>query len=84
MGRRTRADRIESTLRRADETLEAWFRRSVGVLRQQVTRLQGGLKQLNGGLEQLEKDPRPATTKHRARPTATRRSARPRKTKKAA
>lgn len=84
MGRRTsRTDRVESALRRADATLEAWFRRSVSVLRQQVTRLQGGLKQLNGGLEQLEKDARPATTRPRARPT-TRRAARPRKTKKAA
>ena len=84
MSRGTRTDRVESALRRADETLEAWFRRSAGVLRRQVTRLQGGLKQLSTGLEQLQKDPKPATTKRRARPAATKRAVRPRKAKKTA
>src|SRR2546429_387507 len=36
MGRKSRADRVESALRRADASLEAWFRRGAGVDRSQV------------------------------------------------
>src|SRR5437879_10264045 len=60
MGRKSRADRVESALRRADASLEAWFRRGAGVVRQQVNRLQGRLRQVSTGLEELEKDPKPA------------------------
>jgi hypothetical protein len=85
MGRNRGTDRVESALRRADATLEAWFRRGAGVVRQQVNRLQGRLKQVSTGLEQLEKDPKPAAKTRRNRPASTRRaSTRPRKTKKAA
>ena len=85
MGRKSRANRVESALRRADASLEAWFRRGAGVVRQQVNRLQGRLRQVSTGLEQLEKDPKPAAKTPRNRPAATRRaSTRPRKTKKAA
>ena len=85
MGRKSRADRVESALRRTDATLEAWFRRGAGVVRLQLNRLQGRLKQVSTGLEQLEKDPKPGAKTRRNRPAATRRAAtRPRKTKKAA
>lgn len=85
MSRSPRADRVESALRRADATLEAWFRRAAGALRHPVKGLQGGLEQLSSGLEQIEKDGKPATTKRRTRPAATRRpAARTRKPKKAA
>lgn len=85
MGRRSRTDRVESVLRRADAALEACFRRGAGVLRQQVKRWQGRLKRVTTGLEQLEKDPKPPAKKRRGRPAATRRAwPRHRKTKKAA
>ncbi|TMC30683.1 MAG: hypothetical protein E6I84_01755 [Chloroflexi bacterium] len=83
MGRST-ADRVESALRRADATLEGWFRRGAGVLRRQVNRFQGRLKQVSTGLEQLEKERKPAAVKRSPRPAATKRATRPRKPKKAA
>jgi hypothetical protein len=84
MSRTPRVDRVESALRRADATLEAWFRRAAGALRHPVKGLQGGLERLSSGLEQLEKDRKPATTKRRTRPAASRRPTRSRKPKKAA
>lgn len=85
MSRTPRADRVESALRRADATLEAWFRRAAGALRHPVKGLQGGLEQLSSGLEQLENERKPATTKRRTRSAVPRRTtARTRKPKKAA
>jgi len=68
MGRSKRADRVESALRRADATLEAWFRRSrvtarqasvvfARFLRRAKKRSAGVLRQrvagLQGGLKHL-------------------------------
>ena len=85
MSRSKRADRVESALRRADATLEVWFRRGAGAVRRQIDGLQAGLKRLSRGLEQVEKEPKPASETRRERPASNRRKAtRPRKTKKAA
>jgi hypothetical protein len=85
VSRSKRADRLESAFRRADATLEAWFRRGAGAVRRRIDGLQGGLKRLSRGLEQVEKDPKPVSETRRERPSSNRRKAtRPRKTKKAA
>jgi hypothetical protein len=85
VGRTSRADRVEAVLRRADATVETWFRRAAGAIRKPVDGLQAGLKHLSTGLEQVEKDPKPTTKTRRARPATSKQpTTRPRKTKKAA
>lgn len=82
-------------MRKADATLDQWFRRGAGALRQQVDDLQVGLKKLSANLEQLErsrrstesgKAPRPASKSSgkRTHAAAPRKTARPRRQKKAA
>jgi hypothetical protein len=85
VGRTSRADRVEAALRRADATVETWFRRAAGAIRKPVDGLQAGLKHLSTGLAQVEKHPKP-TSKARRERLATNKQAttRPRKTKKAA
>lgn len=83
-----RTDRVEAVLRRADATLESWFRRAkkrgAGALRHQVDNLQAGLKKLSAELGQLEGEPGAAPSKRRKRPTVARKPSAPRKQKKAA
>ena len=92
---RTKKDDVEAVLRKADATLDQWFRRGAGALRQQIDELQAGLKKLSGNLQSLEKrrkstasssrdqsaSPAPRKPSRRAAP---RKTARPRRQKKAA
>jgi hypothetical protein len=91
---------MEAILRRADASLEKWFRgaktRGAGMLRHRVDDLQAGLKKLSTGLEQVERErrvtqteqpdrePKVAPRKRRARPSVARKPAAARKHKKAA
>jgi hypothetical protein len=88
VSRKQRADDMEAVLRRADATLETWFRRSkkwgAGALRQRLDDLQGGLKTLSARLEQVEQAPKVAPAKRATRPTVARKPAARRKPKKAA
>ena len=75
---------MEAMLRRADATIEKWFRqakkRSAGILRHRVDDLQAGLKKVSAGLdhvehereftpsEQPDREPKATPTKRRARP----------------
>lgn len=51
---------MEAILRRADASLEKWFRgakqRGAGILRHRVADLQAGLNKLSAGIEQLERE----------------------------
>ena len=73
-------------LRRADAILGRVLTkartRGVGVLRQQINGLQGGLKKLSGGLEGLERKPRADSPKRVERPATASKPARTRKPKK--
>lgn len=80
---RTKKDGVEAVLRQADRTLDQWFRRGAGALRQQVDDLQVGLKKLSTNLEQLEKRRKSAAAGTRTRSATTRKAA-PRRQKKAA
>jgi hypothetical protein len=86
VGRKKASDRVESALRRADATLETWFRRArkrgAGVLRQRVDGLQAGLTKLSARLGHLERDREVAPVK-RTRAVIARKSPSPRKPKKA-
>ena len=88
MSRSKPADRVESVLRRADAILGRVLTkartRGVGVLRQQINGLQGGLKKLSGGLEGLERKPRADSPKRVERPATASKPARARKPKKVA
>ena len=79
---------MESVLRRADAILGRVLTkartRGVGVLRQQINGLQGGLKKLSGGLEDLERKPRADSPKRVERPATASKPARTRKPKKVA
>ncbi|HET9847068.1 MAG TPA: hypothetical protein VFR68_00750 [Candidatus Dormibacteraeota bacterium] len=93
---RSKKDGVEAVLRKADATLDQWFRRGAGAIRQQVEELQAGLKKLSANLEHMEKSQKAAQSGTRARSTskassttqarsaATRKAARPRRPKKAA
>jgi len=75
-------------LRRADAILGRVLTkartRGVGVLRQQINGLQGGLKKLSGGLEGLDGKPRADSRKRVERPATASKPARTRKPKKVA
>ena len=81
---RTKKDSVEAVLRKADATVDQWFRRGAGALRQQVDELQVGLKKLSANLEQLEKRRKSAAASTKARPATTRKTSRTRRQKKAA
>jgi hypothetical protein len=88
-------DGVEAVLRKADATLDQWFRRGAGALRQQIDELQDGLEKLSANLQQLEKSRKSAgsgkpersgstASPKRSRSTAPRKTVRPRRQKKAA
>jgi hypothetical protein len=91
---------MEVILRRADASLEKWFRlakkRTAGIIRHRVDDLQAGLKKVSAGLEQVEgeravtlseqpdREPKVTPSKGRTRPAAARKPSAARKPKKAA
>ncbi|HVH64895.1 MAG TPA: hypothetical protein VM674_02580 [Candidatus Acidoferrum sp.] len=81
---RKKNDSVEAVLRKADRTLDQWFRRGAGALRQQVDELQVGLRKLSSNLEQLEKRRKSAAASAKARSAAIRKTSRSRRQKKAA
>ena len=92
---RTKKDDVEAVLRKADATLDQWFRRGAGALRQQIDELQAGLKKLSANLQRLEKTRKSSASSTRnqsastaprkpARSAAPRKTARPKRQKKAA
>jgi hypothetical protein len=92
---RTKKDDIEAVLRKADATVDHWFRRGAAALRQQIDELQAGLEKLSTNLQRLEKSRKSSASSYRdlSAPTAprkpirsagARKTARPRRPKKAA
>jgi hypothetical protein len=92
---RTKKDDVEAVLRKADATVDHWFRRGAGALRQQIDELQAGLKTLSANLQRMEKSrkSRPSSDGNQSAPpaprkltrsAAPRKAARPRRPKKAA
>jgi hypothetical protein len=75
-------------MRRADASMEKWFRRSkkwgAGALRHRLDDLQAGLKRLSGRLEQVETAPKVAPGKPKTSSKPARKPSSARKPKKAA